>query len=338
MKNTSYQNTIKLFTNSGPFLNPQDQAVETYEFHTLELNGSLDEFAEFCQESLNRFNNSESDNHLFVYTDEIGINAYKCSNSNTHVVCISIELFREIREHLLISNCLFYANNSDILNLNFNKSDISLLMYQTALNFIFYHETAHIYHSKNNKFNEVTSLNKPFSLANHVLEYDADIFSANTITFHLFDYFESLTKTEQTVSNLENIISLGLSSVFILFVFLHEEEIDFEDLKTLENTQVNNNVGNHPTTITRITYIIDQVILISNADSSLPSVEAKNIVHQLFKLVECFYDGDNILMNILSILESYDTQIMSHIEKLLLEAHKNPSVIKRREILDDKFL
>jgi len=106
---------------------------------------------------------------------------------------------------------------------------INKLMFQLCCHFSFYHELAHLIQKSDyltvGLSEDVTSSTN-FNLERHVLEYDADAFSAVSLGTHLYQYIRDWCPNLKN-GDAELIISVVASSIFVYLMLFESAKIPF---------------------------------------------------------------------------------------------------------------
>lgn len=154
----------------------------------------------------------------FYFTEFTDLNAFAMNDNFYNVIGFNKGLIFKIEEKLRNRLNLFDKG----INLGFidfeNQLDttISELMFQTALHFTFYHEVAHVIQGSdylNQRLNEQFVSASSFDLYKHVIELDADEFSALRIGDHVIQYMSNISKDELTNGFIENLLIITSSSI-----------------------------------------------------------------------------------------------------------------------------
>ncbi len=132
---------------------------------------------------------------------------------------------------LIVGLINIFRNKTDLIReeshkefFDFEKSlDVPIhdLMYQNAVHFTFYHEMAHLIQKSEfleNYLYENLDNSQGFSERRHLLELDADEFSSLSIGVHILDYAEKTFGSEFNSEQLEKLIIISCSSIFIYFL------------------------------------------------------------------------------------------------------------------------
>ena len=95
---------------------------------------------------------------------------------------------------------------------------INELFYQSCCHFTFYHEMGHLVQNSNlliDSIEENPTHNSVFNLDRHLLEIDADTFSALCLGTHIVQYCERIFGENFTKENLEGLVVLFSISIFM---------------------------------------------------------------------------------------------------------------------------
>lgn len=233
-------------------------------------------------------------------------NAWAWYHNSCYVICIHLSLFKVIENRVkqklstlteglipIISKCQFTE-----------KEPADFLVYQFATIFTFYHEFAHLLQFSRSKLTnahfERYNLVKgqDYDPIAHAMEIDADVFAAEHINAHLFQYWNKLPENKKTKESLEGMISLCILSVFILFFELSK---GWREWYTLDY--------DHPNSLIRVCYIHDVLYQTSKANEDKIGFEINNkvVLDDALTLADHFLEnGEN------SGLESFVRTFSTH--------------------------
>lgn len=220
-------------------------------------------------------------NYIF-YNNDLRVNAmaakYKDSfiiSMNKGTIAFLLSSFR--KDDLLEGSGLEYW-------IEFEKeldNSISNLMYQNALHFTFYHEMAHLV--QKSELLELGLYEQPmqndFSARRHILELDADEYSALSVGSHTLQYARTIYGDEVPNDKLEKLLVLVCASILI---YLMSFPSNRRGIYYKEST--------HPHPIIRVTCIV--FVIIGYSKQALEQIEldlvldSKSIVNQSIELAE----------------------------------------------------
>lgn len=158
---------------------------------------------------------------IFYYNLGHDINAKACTDSGYGLISMNMATILElmnmyrskeknIRGHFPVELDLFFDNLDN---------PVEVLMYDASIHFTFYHEVAHLI--QKSKFLELhglcehSTVEDEFNILRHVLEIDADEFSAINIATHILQYYENLFGQELESDRLEKLIVITCTSVLL---------------------------------------------------------------------------------------------------------------------------
>ncbi|MDB5231637.1 MAG: hypothetical protein JWN76_2442 [Chitinophagaceae bacterium] len=218
---------------------------------------------------------------------------------------------------------------------------MALLMYQLSMEFIYYHELAHLIQYSPldddcltehvievEKTDEVYAVSAgkddPYDLIKHVKEFDADLHGGYFICLHLIQYWKKLDESDRSQANLELLISLGTGAIFSYFILLLQKY-----------PEMYYDASDHPHPLIRILYIID--MFIQTAEKNQPqgmSIKPEAILNRAFRLTEAmftFAGGENVVKNFADIFMGEKENIELYVNNVLIpESLKLPYLVLQR--------
>ena len=262
------------------------------DYNVLGANNASKMYADFAKANVENHKVKVEPFELFLLNyDEP--NAWAWFHNDKNVICIHLSLFENIEKRVLDKIKSMPSNAKAIISKgNFSAQEpADYLIIQFATVFIFYHELAHLLQF--NKGNKGAALVEKYNLSvgadfdkrAHAMEIDADIFAAEQMTAHLFQFWNKFSDENKTKDSLETLISLMLLSSFILFFELTE---GWEKWYTFDY--------DHPNSIIRVTYILDALIQTSKAkDRKLTfEIDKTKILNDTFILANHFIDDSKM--------------------------------------------
>ena len=288
---------------------------EIYDFHELPRADVFQRAFNFFQGNIFKHYNYGISPGLFYFNPETSVNARAGKINNYYLISINKgTIFRLLKT---------YNDNALILEipeLNFLKklekktsNPINELMFQICCNFTFYHELAHlIQKTETQKFNmsEDISNFESFNVNNHILEYDADLFSAICIGTHLYQYINKYCPKANNKES-EKIISIIGAGIFNYLLIFKSTKAPFY---LRENS--------HPHPIVRIICIIyfitDYIEFVSNKRSDI-ILNKEGIISNIILYAK--YIADYFIPD----------ETMKHINKIFVE-DKEKAVIYSQEL------
>lgn len=274
-------------------------STEIFNFEFAPQKQIYEKFFHFCQENLSE-KCTQYDIHpaRFVFRNSLEVNARagKCGKFNLIMInCGSIHVlstfFETFNKSVLDSASLSRYKNLD------NKLDVTVnhLLFQTSILFTYYHELAHLIQKptfSSKMFEELYSmsggsLGSSKNIEMQVYEFDADIFASQFICFHLVDYWKKLNNNDRTTENLTLLLSVGLTSLFSLFLFYSDGHFNiyFDDDKF-----------EHPHPLIRILYISDCLINCvksQNFDVEIEPEFSAKIIQEAINFSDYLFKGND---------------------------------------------
>ena len=250
----------------------------------------VEQFFQFCQQNLSEECGQYDIQPALIYIrGKMDVNAAAGKGKDYYVIRVNfgtiVIMFRLYTDHHHIFEEKALA---DFFHLNKSLDEsLDYLLFQVSMQFTFYHERAHLIQKSpetHHWIDESYNLNpedSPFSLRNHLYEFDADLHASSLIAFHLIDYWKKQTETIRTEQNLRLIISIGLAGIVSYFIFLKRNY-----------TKVFYKAGTHPHPLVRISYIVDNLIktVEGNIDGEI-SFESKEVLKNSFRIVEQLFSA-----------------------------------------------
>jgi hypothetical protein len=220
-------------------------------------------------------------------------NAWAWLHNNKYVMCIHLSLFKLIEKRVREKLLSLPEDSKEIISRCSFKEDVpaDYLIYQFTTVFTFYHELAHLFQFKKGnggaahfeRYNLYEG--KDFDKLAHAMEIDADIFAAEHMTSHVFQFWNALPDEKRTKESLEAMISLTLLSSFILFFELSQ---GWQKWYTLDY--------DHPNPLIRVSYILDALIQTSKSNEHKLNfeIDGKKILQDTFILANHFIVDDKL--------------------------------------------
>jgi hypothetical protein len=260
---TEYENEIKTVLDETDF-----KSEEIFDFadspYAEELSKVFDFYKTTLTNNSSRFNLKKS--YIF-YLNNRSVNAKAGTTDKYNLICINAGLMIFLIQNIFEKDEIHELLHSDYNKIyNFLDNPIHILMYQVALHFTFYHELGHLVQNseslKSFIFERPTEI-KEYDLKMHKLEFDADTFSATSISAHIHQYAFKIFGEELTSYQVESVIEVFSSSILLYFLSFeaYKEEIYYEE-------------STHPHPIIRI---LNVILTISNYCKNSPRLKEKGI-------------------------------------------------------------
>lgn len=231
----------------------------------------------------------------------------------------------------------YFYDNTDLINDDGLKeyqefethldNPIHILLHQMALHFTFYHEMAHLVQRSDflasTIFEDINNESN-FSIERHVLELDADEFSAISIIAHVTDYGEKTFEEELTQEKMQILITIACSAILIYFLSFDSYK-NAKEIYTRETT--------HPHPAIRIIWIIITMVQYVNQDligrGHKFNLDEKDTVQRVLnfsKLVGIKIFGDDTVSEFLESIETNLLKVATYLSELQHLKHTDPSL------------
>ena len=216
-----YQANIKSITDSTDLLDN--------EFFDFEFSPNRDEYLntfKFYTETLQHNNYYGVDPSYIFFRNAMDLNARaKRTSNNIFLIGINMGTVNWLIDNFKLNETLISDSNIKLFDKlgPFTDTPINNLMFQAGLHFTFYHEFAHLV--QNSKYLDSSLEENPsptisFDIDRHLLEIDADTFSALCLGTHVMQYSEKLfgDKLNQTLIEAMMIL-FSIPIIFYLLSF-----------------------------------------------------------------------------------------------------------------------
>lgn len=283
-------------------------------------------YFKFCQDNLEiQEINFGIKPAIFYFRNYNALNACAMKCGNHYAINICNYYFQTLKNRLINENFVFekteFENKFNNLTQNI-PIDIGVLMFQCCTLFTYYHELAHLIQFKNKSdiFLSENSKNSEFNLQDYVYEFDADLNGAQYVCFHIIEYIEDLEMVNN-MQFIENIISLGLSSILISRLLLEEFKSDskFENIYFYQKS--------HPHSLVRAIYILEHFINNISPNISVINLDEKEILKNAFLLTELYFNN-NSLQDFTKEYFDNPKLINDHIENLESDCENFPELVR----------
>jgi len=261
---------------------PDTKFIEYAGYENEEL---YETFFQFCQNDMVRNNLKLGDKEaLFYYTPYSEVMAGAELRNNILLLAVNKGAIEEL--HLMFNGYHnVFQQNSELNNwfnnlANMLNVSIGSLMYQCSTVFLYRHELTHLIQKANFITQpegnlEVTSLgiNKK-----QIREMDADINATYLVCGQLISYFRTLDTEQKNIGNLEKLLTVGISSIYIYLLLYCKESIE-----------IYFNQYSHPHPLLRLSYIVDHFVLFAekNLDNQF-KINSLMIVNNCLNKSEIF--------------------------------------------------
>lgn len=296
---------------------PQIKKTDIYNYIDSPSMQEFEDLYQFAQENLRNYcDEYEIQPSYFHYVDKLSVNARAGKFNSHYIIGINKGTIVELHK-LFIQNNIFNKNENlkqYLVLENILDVPISVLMYQLATQFTFYHELGHLIQKSTSLFQGMSEeYQKPFSLEKHLLEFDSDLHAANHIAFHVRQYLDKIDNSNKTKENIEKLISTSIASIYCYFTLLFQSFN--ENIYYLENT--------HPHPIIRISYILPTFIDVLAKHFSINQANVLNEGLMISKEIfikshqgELIGSYENILFTELENIQQYIKKMVDGADKL----------------------
>lgn len=287
-------------------------------------------FFDFCQENLDE----ECEKYMynikpgfFYFTDSTEFNAYADLQNKTYIIGLNRGVIDDLSNFFLSKN-IFSLHNELVKFLDLDKKiwarkkvHLNYLMFQNFNQFLYYHELGHLIQFSNSDSNKkdekylISSNN--FDFKSHIDEIDADLHGANSIVFHIDDFFNKLEIELQTNETLLNLLSCSVAAILSYFLFLVKDE----DSLYIKDSD-------HPHPIIRVLYITTTMLGCLKKQKKQIDFDENDIIKESIKICEfLFVESPDTMPKHKKILEENLTEILEYIEEMFSEMQKYPYLV-----------
>ncbi len=325
-----YQNSINLIKNNDLIPDIYKGDIIIADFRGLPLENEFQRLFNFFQQSIYKHYTYGIEPGLFFYNSKITLNAFAAKWKDSFIISFNIGTILFFDQK--------FKGQTDILNVNGledyieaeKKSDYPLneLMYQLCNNYIFYHELGHLIQNSDGlveMLHEYIRVKTTFDIQDHIIEFDADLFSSICLGAHLYQYIEKWCP-QATDKEAEKIISAATASIFLLIISLGsaKNELYYKE-------------GSHPHPFIRIIgilYVISDYIELLSKRKKQRKLNKYNMIKQLLFVAEKISDkilyGETVT-NFKKVFEGNFEDITAYCTKLqYLVAGYSDSAYNRR--------
>ena len=170
-------------------------------------------FQFYYEELKNNIGHDLEPSFVFFHSDN-SINAFAKREGKANIIGINIGTIGHLHQIFELNE-----NLQLVLENRFTKFPASKMMFETAMHFTFYHELGHLIQRSTFLKKELTEDTRDnFSLKRHILEIDADEFSAILIASHIAQFSTENLGGKLNQNDLEDLLTI--TSTSILFYLL----------------------------------------------------------------------------------------------------------------------
>lgn len=290
--------------------------IPVFDFRDKPLSKELNFIFNFYQSNIVKHYHYGIEPGVFVFADDLTMNAGATKYKDTFIIRFNIGTVYKLRDLFQDNKTILY-----ILGLESYKdveahSDRKFhdLMNQFCMSFTFYHELGHLIQKSdglNLSLNEDLDRNISFDFQRHVLEFDADLFSAMNMGAHIYQYFEKWHK-RKTSNDLECLISILSAAIFVRILSSPSMDMPFYT-----------NKNSHPHSIIRILSIIHAIIdynikLLEREENGI-TIDEGNVIKMTLEAAEILTKnllGNLQFKNFVLMLQENETRILDYTDKL----------------------
>ena len=172
--------------------------LEKSDIYDFRMGPSMEElfskFYNFCRENLNTYEEVDIKPNIFIYKEDLTLNASAKYDGNSFSILINKGLFGVCYNNFFENEQLNTYINKEFDVVNQFDNPISTLYFQIVIQFTYYHELAHLFQFSKKKekgiMEEKELDSSDYSLERHYLEIDADTFAANMLEIHIVQYMD----------------------------------------------------------------------------------------------------------------------------------------------------
>ncbi|MDB4335156.1 hypothetical protein OAA06_02220 [bacterium] len=257
---------------------------DIFEYDLSEHSDEFDEIITFYQQTLD-LNQSYGITPATIFLNpSFSLNAKASKQNNHYMISLNmgtvVGLIQRFRDNTSLIDSDALSDYKDFENSL--DTPISMLMYQNALNYTFYHEMAHLIQGSEllqKTLNEQPTAEGGYSELKHLLELDADEFSAISISTLVYQYSHQMFGDNMTIIQFEKVFVIAITAVFL---YLKSFPSDRRDIYYEESS--------HPHPIIRITALITAVV--SHCSALLAEkgfsfvIDKKKLIYKTIELSE----------------------------------------------------
>jgi len=327
-----YQKSIDLIRDNDLIPEKYKANVIVDDYRDLPIEDEFQKLFNFFQGNIHKHYGYGIKPGLFFYNSNVTLNAFAARwkdhfviSFNKGAVIFLDQKFKSQTDLIKVEGLEDYIDAE-------SKSDYPLneLMYQLCSNYIFYHELGHLIQKSDGlaeMLNEDIVTKGSFRIQDHILEYDADLFSSICLGTHLYQYIYNWCR-DATDEEAEKIISAVAASIFLLLLSFSsaKKELYFEE-------------ESHPHPFIRIIgilYVITDYIELLSKKKREIKLNRSRMIQQAFEIAEKISDKVLVAGSILNFKETFagnSAAITTYNKKLQtqVKAYDNSAYNRRQE-------
>lgn len=316
-----------------------------YDYTDNDPHGLAEQYFQFCQQNLSEEQGEyQIQPARFMVRDAATVNALATKRYNYYVVGVNMGTLTGLHQFFVHRGEIFDAPAlAEYVALE-GKLDVTLdiLLYQTATQFTYYHELAHLIQfsplpgagcadgaahdvqETQEAYAVGAGKDDPYDLEKHLKEFDADLHGAHFICLHLLEYWKKLKEADRTPANLELLLALGTASVFTYFIFLLGKY-----------PEMYYDASDHPHPLIRILYIID--MFIKTAQENMPVgvvIRSETVLQRAFRITQpmfTFEGGEDQVKKYADLFGVEKENIEAYVNDVLIPgSRKMPCLVLER--------
>ena len=305
---------------------------DVYDFMLSPNNEIYEQYFQFCQENLRNYcKEYDIQPSFFYFREDLTVNAHAIVSESNYVIGVNKGTIHQLYE--LFSNTNIFKQKLKEYQVFETFLDVPLnhLMFQLSTQFTYYHELGHLIQNSPSLVQGLDeNYNQELKSKNHKLEFDADLHGANSIAFHVLQYWDKIQAEFKTQENMEKLLATCLASVFCYLSLLFRSFK--KDIYYAENT--------HPHPLIRITYILPTFIDVITKHHSIEQVK---IIKESIRISnELFLENkrEDLVGTYLDKLFTERDNIQEYVKYLVNEAEKYPNLavnkVHKRHLNDNE--
>ncbi len=291
---------------------------DVYDFELSPDSQIYEQYFQFCIENLRNYcTEYDIQPSFFYFRNNTTVNACVTISKPNFIVGVNSGTIQQLHQ-LFSKTDIFNQNLKEFLD--FQKIlDVPLkqLMFQLSTQFTYYHELGHLIQEPPSIFQGLEENYKAeLRGKSHILEFDADLHGANSIAFHVLQYWDGIKPQYKTQENIEKLLATCLSSIFCYLSLLYQSFR--KEIYYAENS--------HPHPLIRITYILPTFI---DVISKHHTIEQGKIIKESIRISnELFKENNNedLVGVYLDKLFIEQDNIQEYVKILINEAEKYPDL------------
>ncbi|CAL2093320.1 conserved protein of unknown function [Tenacibaculum sp. 190524A02b] len=214
----------------------QEIGVSEAEIFNPEFSPNLEEYLNifsFYQEALLHNNDFGIEPAYLFFKNDFSLNAAATKTLNdVYLVSINMGTINWLIDRLKTNSALVEETDINLFRILSPYLDIPInrLLYQACCHFTFYHEMGHLIQNSDlllDTLRENPNGNVNYDFNRHLLEIDADTFSALCLGTHIFQYCDRLFGENFSQEQLEGLVVLFSISIFLYLISFPGNSCEF---------------------------------------------------------------------------------------------------------------